>query len=165
MNGTGSTAKNVLTSDVEINGTLKFTGELTFEGKLEGDKLTRMQTALELVGGKFNDLKRVVVFSLAEGEKPPQGAVQKEEVCFLVEYYAPVGGPAKNDRDARGGKGGPGDRKGKRGGRGGPGGGRDSGRGPGGGGGGGRGDSQGPRGPKPIGAGAGPNPVRERKPV
>ena len=35
MNGTGS--KNVLTSDVEINGTLKFAGELTFEGKLEGE--------------------------------------------------------------------------------------------------------------------------------
>jgi cytoskeletal protein CcmA (bactofilin family) len=35
MNGTGS--KNVLSSDVEINGTLKFAGELTFEGKLEGD--------------------------------------------------------------------------------------------------------------------------------
>src|SRR5882724_11688514 len=37
MNGTGSTAKNVLTSEVEINGTLKFSGELTFEGKLEGE--------------------------------------------------------------------------------------------------------------------------------
>jgi cytoskeletal protein CcmA (bactofilin family) len=35
MNGTGS--KNVLSSDVEITGTLKFAGELTFEGKLEGD--------------------------------------------------------------------------------------------------------------------------------
>jgi cytoskeletal protein CcmA (bactofilin family) len=35
MNGTGN--KNVLSSDVEINGTLKFAGELTFEGKLEGE--------------------------------------------------------------------------------------------------------------------------------
>ena len=35
MNGTGN--KNVLSSDVEISGTLKFAGELTFEGKLEGD--------------------------------------------------------------------------------------------------------------------------------
>ncbi len=38
MNGTGS--KNVLSSDVEITGTLKFGGELTFEGKLEGDIVT-----------------------------------------------------------------------------------------------------------------------------
>jgi cytoskeletal protein CcmA (bactofilin family) len=37
MNGTGSTGKNVLASDVEIHGTLKFSGELTFEGKLEGE--------------------------------------------------------------------------------------------------------------------------------
>jgi cytoskeletal protein CcmA (bactofilin family) len=36
MNGTNS-SKNVLNADVEIKGTLKFAGELTFEGKLEGD--------------------------------------------------------------------------------------------------------------------------------
>jgi cytoskeletal protein CcmA (bactofilin family) len=30
-------SKNVLNSDVEIKGTLKFAGELTFDGKLEGD--------------------------------------------------------------------------------------------------------------------------------
>lgn len=35
MNATGN--KNVLTSDVEIHGTLKFAGELTFEGKIEGE--------------------------------------------------------------------------------------------------------------------------------
>ncbi len=37
MNNTASTSKNVLTSDVEVKGTLKFTGELMFEGKLEGE--------------------------------------------------------------------------------------------------------------------------------
>jgi cytoskeletal protein CcmA (bactofilin family) len=36
MNNPGST-KNILSSDVEIKGNLKFTGELTFEGKLEGE--------------------------------------------------------------------------------------------------------------------------------
>jgi cytoskeletal protein CcmA (bactofilin family) len=35
MNGTGN--KNLLTTDVEIHGTLKFAGELTFEGKIEGE--------------------------------------------------------------------------------------------------------------------------------
>ncbi len=30
-------SKNVLNSDVEIKGTLRFTGELTFDGKLDGD--------------------------------------------------------------------------------------------------------------------------------
>ena len=37
MNGTQNSAKNILTSEVEVKGTLKFTGELTFDGKLEGD--------------------------------------------------------------------------------------------------------------------------------
>jgi cytoskeletal protein CcmA (bactofilin family) len=36
MNG----AKNVLGSDVEIKGNIKFTGELTFDGKLEGEVQT-----------------------------------------------------------------------------------------------------------------------------
>ena len=31
------TAKNVLNSDVEIKGNLKFAGELTFEGKVDGE--------------------------------------------------------------------------------------------------------------------------------
>jgi cytoskeletal protein CcmA (bactofilin family) len=30
-------SKNVLNTDVEVKGTLKFAGELTFDGKLEGD--------------------------------------------------------------------------------------------------------------------------------
>jgi cytoskeletal protein CcmA (bactofilin family) len=37
MSTTVGNTKNVLGSDVEIKGTLKFAGELTFEGKLEGE--------------------------------------------------------------------------------------------------------------------------------
>ena len=37
MNTAGNSTKNVLNSDVEIKGNLRFTGELTFEGKLEGE--------------------------------------------------------------------------------------------------------------------------------
>lgn len=36
MNGP-NTAKNVLSADVEIKGNLKFSGELAFDGKLEGE--------------------------------------------------------------------------------------------------------------------------------
>ena len=32
-----SNSKNVLNSDVELKGTLKFAGEMTFDGKLDGD--------------------------------------------------------------------------------------------------------------------------------
>ena len=37
MNTNGNGSKNVLNSDVEIKGNLKFTGELSLEGKLEGE--------------------------------------------------------------------------------------------------------------------------------
>lgn len=40
MNTTGNPSKNVLNSDVEIKGNLKFSGELTFDGKLEGEITT-----------------------------------------------------------------------------------------------------------------------------
>ena len=40
MSTTGTTSKNVLNSDVEIKGNLKFSGELTLEGKLEGEVQT-----------------------------------------------------------------------------------------------------------------------------
>ena len=36
-NGTNPSSKNILNSDVELKGTLKFSGELTFDGKLDGD--------------------------------------------------------------------------------------------------------------------------------
>src|SRR6267154_6593064 len=37
MNNTPNLSKNILSSDVEIKGNLKFSGELTLEGKLEGE--------------------------------------------------------------------------------------------------------------------------------
>ena len=37
MNVAAGTGKNVLTADVEIKGNLKFSGELAFDGKLEGE--------------------------------------------------------------------------------------------------------------------------------
>ena len=37
MNTTPSNSKNVLGSDVEIKGNVRFAGEMTFEGKLDGE--------------------------------------------------------------------------------------------------------------------------------
>jgi cytoskeletal protein CcmA (bactofilin family) len=37
MSTTNNDSKNFLNSDVEVKGTLRFGGELTFDGKLEGD--------------------------------------------------------------------------------------------------------------------------------
>src|SRR5436309_3282990 len=37
MNTPSTNTKNVLNSDVELKGTLKFSGDLTFDGKIDGD--------------------------------------------------------------------------------------------------------------------------------
>jgi len=37
MSTSGTASKNVLNSDVEIKGNIKFAGELTFDGKLDGE--------------------------------------------------------------------------------------------------------------------------------
>lgn len=61
MNGTG--AKNVLSSDVEIKGNLKFTGELTFEGKIDGEVHTEGTLNLgdtAVVNGNINAQSVVV---------------------------------------------------------------------------------------------------------
>ena len=81
--------------------------------KLEGDKLTHLLRSLEMIGTKFENLKRVVVYTLHEGETLPSGIIQKEGHCYLVEYFPPLGGQRdaqepqdKNPRDgkSRGGK-------------------------------------------------------------
>lgn len=99
--------------------------------KLEGDKFTWLMNAVDAVGTKDRDLKRVVVFSLGENEKPPQGATQMGEHYYAVEYYPPLAGQGPKDKGRRDGrppgKGGDKKRRGK-GGRGG--GERDRGRGP-----------------------------------
>lgn len=88
--------------------------------KLEGDKLSHLISALDAVESKWDDLKRVVVLALNEGEAAPQNARQVGSFAFLVEHYGPVGGVKKAgaDRDdkRRGGKGGRGGRDGRGGG-------------------------------------------------
>lgn len=67
--------------------------------KLEGDKLKYLLTALEVLGNKTNNLKRVSVFTLNEGEKAPAKAKVKEGVYFEVYYFPPLpnqGGSSRN---------------------------------------------------------------------
>jgi hypothetical protein len=85
--------------------------------KLEGDKLTHLMSAIEVVADKTADLKRVLVFSLGEGEKAPSGAKELNGAYFLVEYYPPIAGQGgqRKFQDKRPGKDHSGKRKGKRG--------------------------------------------------
>jgi len=73
--------------------------------KLEGDKLNFMMNALEVVGDRSDDLKRVIVFTLVEGEKAPTHAKQMGEHYYLVEYYPSLHAkkPRADSRDERGG--------------------------------------------------------------
>jgi hypothetical protein len=121
--------------------------------KLEGDKLTYLMGALEVMGEKTNDLKRVVVQALNEGEKAPHQGKLIGDKYYTAEFYVSMRAQAPQEPsrdDKRGGKRGgkPGDK------RGGPGGGRPGeGRNAGGPG----GDSRGPR--SPGGPGRGPRPA------
>lgn len=56
--------------------------------KLEGEKLEMFMVALELVKRQWHHLKRVIVMQpAAEGEKAPQGAVEKNGKFYLVEHF------------------------------------------------------------------------------
>ena len=79
--------------------------------KLEGEKLNLLISALEVIEKKPRDLKRVVVWSLQEGETPPRGTEQKGEHHFGIEYFPPMPGQergkhakGRGDRDRKGGR-------------------------------------------------------------
>ena len=65
--------------------------------KMEGDRLSYLMGALEVIsskgpkGPRTEDLKRVLVFSIAEGDKVPHGALVKEadgkKTGYMAEYY------------------------------------------------------------------------------
>lgn len=94
----------------------ELTAALGEQLKLEGDKLTRMISALDAVESRWDDLKRVVVLGLGEGEKAPAHARMVGELVFVVEHYAPLNvkkAPQESHRrgrDGKKGRGGRGDR-------------------------------------------------------
>ncbi|MEN9722406.1 MAG: hypothetical protein RJB38_392 [Pseudomonadota bacterium] len=84
--------------------------------RIEGEKLDLFIKALEVAEMKpreWENLKRIVVYTLTEGEKAPGHVVQRETHAFAAEYLASLR-PQKNDRRESGSKHGKGDGKGKR---------------------------------------------------
>jgi hypothetical protein len=140
--------------------------------KLEGDKLTYLLAALDVVGEKTHDLKRVIVAALNEGESAPSSARLIGDKYYTAEYYQNMsrgaqdkqaGGDDRGRGGRRDGKGGKGGKSGERGGR--PGGGHGDSRGDSRGPGGSAGGDRGPRGPKPgVSAGTGRLPVANKTP-
>ncbi len=80
--------------------------------KLEGEKLGYFVNALEVASTNNQNLKRVLIVKLNEGEKAPVKAVQVEELHYVPEFIvqaqaAPEAAThSKGRRDGRGGKGG-----------------------------------------------------------
>lgn len=86
--------------------------------KLEGEKLGYLMTAIDIASQNKEGLKRVLVMSLNEGEKPPAKASKVEEMYFVPEMHIerqakqPHKDEGKGGRHGRGGKGGKGGGKG-----------------------------------------------------
>lgn len=77
--------------------------------KLEGEKLTYLIQSLDVATTHAQNLKRVVIVKLNEGEKAPAKAVQVEELHFIPEFFAqaqPANNAAASTKGGRGGKGG-----------------------------------------------------------
>lgn len=77
--------------------------------KLEGEKLGYLIQSLEIASTNTENLKRVLVVRLSEGEKAPSKAIQVEELYFIPEFYAqirPTQSATPSSKGGRGGKGG-----------------------------------------------------------
>lgn len=81
--------------------------------KLEGEKLTHFTNALEVASQNTENLKRVLVVSLSEGEKAPAKAVQVEAFHYVPDFHVtarPAHEKKAQGKGGRGGKGRGGDR-------------------------------------------------------
>lgn len=74
--------------------------------KLEGDKLAYFMNALGVAEQNAENLKRVLIMSLSEGERVPAKATKIDELFFVPEFHvdAKRASPKKDDR--KGGRGG-----------------------------------------------------------
>ncbi len=73
--------------------------------KLEGDRLKHFVAAIDVAGANTENLKRVIVMSLNEGENAPAKAVKVEEHYYVPDFHV-TAKPAAAKADAKGGRGG-----------------------------------------------------------
>lgn len=103
-----------------LNAALKAKAALAAEGKspeeiqaalgttykYEGEKLGYFITALEVAAANSENLKRVLVVRLSDGEKAPAKATQTEDIAIYPEALVTVRADKPKDDGKRGGKGG-----------------------------------------------------------
>ena len=74
--------------------------------KLEGEKLNHLANALEVASQNTDNLKRVLVVSISEGEKAPAKAIQVEAFHYVPDFHV-IARPAQAEKkDGKGGRGG-----------------------------------------------------------
>lgn len=120
----GFTLKRGLQKLVELEKEGKTAEEIpaliTETFKYEGDKLKFFQAALDMAKARGatpenSRVKRVVVMTLQETEKAPQGSEKRDEHTYLLEFFPAPPQPKRKGRDRFDGKGKGGRGKGKRG--------------------------------------------------
>ncbi|CAN5653194.1 hypothetical protein BH10BDE1_BH10BDE1_26500 [soil metagenome] len=103
-----------------LNAALKAKAALAAEGKspeeiqtalgttykYEGEKLGFFMSALEVAAANSENLKRVLVVRLAEGERAPAKATQTEDIAIYPESLVTVRADKPKDDGKRGGRGG-----------------------------------------------------------
>lgn len=103
-----------------LNAALKAKAALAAEGKspeeiqaslattykLEGEKLGYFITALDVAAANSENLKRVLVVRLSEGEKAPAKATQTEDIAIYPEALVMVRADKPKDDKRGGGRGG-----------------------------------------------------------
>ena len=97
-------AKNALTAEGKTPEEVQASLGTTY--KLEGEKLTHLSHALEVASQNTENLKRVLVVSLNEGEKAPAKAVQVEAFHYVPDFHVTARPQQADKKDARGGRGG-----------------------------------------------------------
>lgn len=73
--------------------------------KFEGEKLTHLVNALEVAVQNKDNLKRVIVMSLNEGEKAPAKATQVEAFHYVPEFVVMAKPVVAEKADGKGGRG------------------------------------------------------------
>lgn len=74
--------------------------------KLEGEKLGYFMQSIEVATTNSQNLKRVMVVKLNEGESAPAKAVENEGVHYVPEFLIQPNTAPKADANAKGGRGG-----------------------------------------------------------
>lgn len=102
-------AKAALVSEGKSSEEIEQSMGTTF--KFEGDKLKHFLAALDVAGQNPQNLRRVLVVSLNEGETAPAKATKVEETYYVPEFLV-TSAPKAEASASRGGRGGGGRPKG-----------------------------------------------------